>query len=119
MIFAWFFGALSKLFGIKGTFYRLAGAQACLIDDITGTTPPYDQTIVLGPTNTKQFCEQLSEVLQIDIAVVDVNDLGRVKVLACSSACNKALLLEALSTNPAGNANERTPMVLVRPSTKH
>ena len=45
---AWLGGLLMKLVGIPGGFYRLAGDQACLIDDITGTTPPYDQTIVLG-----------------------------------------------------------------------
>ena len=39
-------------------FYRLAGDQARLIDDITGTTPPYDQTIVLGPERTVAFCER-------------------------------------------------------------
>ena len=48
------------------------------------------------------------------VAVVDVNDLGRVKVLAASQGCDGALLERALRPNPAGNANERTPLVLVR-----
>jgi len=50
------------------------------------------------------------------VAVVDVNDLGRVKVLASNSGCDEALLHRALRPNPAGNANERTPLVLVRPA---
>ena len=49
------------------------------------------------------------------MAIVDVNDLGRVKVLASSRDCDEALLHRALRPNPAGNANERTPLVLVRP----
>ena len=49
------------------------------------------------------------------VAVVDVNDLGRVKVLAASSGCDLDLLERALRPNPAGNANERTPLVVVRP----
>ena len=49
VVCAWLGGLLLKLVGIRGGFYRLAGEQARLIDDITGTTPPYDQTIVLGP----------------------------------------------------------------------
>ena len=49
VLVAWIAGLLLKLVGIPGGFYRLAGDQARLIDDITGTTPPYDQTIVLGP----------------------------------------------------------------------
>ena len=58
-IFSLTIGSIFKLIGIKGMFYRLAGEQARLIDDITGTTPPYDQTIVLGPINAKQYCDQL------------------------------------------------------------
>ena len=37
---AWLIGTGLKVLGFKGWFYRLAGDQARLIDDITGTTPP-------------------------------------------------------------------------------
>ncbi|MFM7436618.1 MAG: F420-0:Gamma-glutamyl ligase [Vulcanococcus sp.] len=112
---AWLVGTALKLVGSKGWFYRLAGEQARLIDDVTGTTPPYDQTIVLGPSHSQQVCRQLAAELGVAVAVVDVNDLGRVKVLASSPGCDEALLMRALRPNPAGNANERTPLVLVRP----
>ena len=105
-----------KLVGISGGFYRLAGDQARLIDDITGTTPPYDQTLVLGPIEPEAFCREMAAALGVGVAVVDVNDLGRVKVLAASRDCDEELLQRALRPNPAGNANERTPLVLVRPS---
>ena len=113
---AWILGTAMKLLGSKGGFYRLAGEQARLIDDITGTTPPYDQTIVLGPEQPEDFCEHVAQQLGVAVAVVDVNDLGRVKVLAASRGCDEALLQRALRPNPAGNANERTPLVLVRPA---
>ncbi|MBD2422998.1 F420-0:Gamma-glutamyl ligase [Cyanobium sp. FACHB-13342] len=112
---AWLVGLALKLVGSKGWFYRLAGDQARLIDDITGTTPPYDQTIVLGPERPAAFCAAMARSLGVAVAVVDVNDLGRVKVLASSPGCDEALLERALRPNPAGNANERTPLVLVRP----
>jgi len=115
VILAWSIGLALKLIGLKGWFYRLAGDQARLIDDITGTTPPYDQTIVLGPQAPKQLCEEAAASLGVSVAIVDVNDLGRVKVLASSSGCDEDLLHRALRPNPAGNANERTPLVLVRP----
>ncbi|MCP9848653.1 F420-0:Gamma-glutamyl ligase [Cyanobium sp. Morenito 9A2] len=115
VLLAWILGSLLKLVGSKGGFYRLAGAQARLIDDITGTTPPYDQTIVLGPDQPERACRELAEELGVPVAVVDVNDLGRVKVLAASPGCDQTLLQRALRPNPAGNANERTPLVLVRP----
>ena len=111
---AWLIGTGLKVLGFKGWFYRLAGDQARLIDDITGTTPPYDQTLVMGPLEAGQFCQRMAEALGVAVAVVDVNDLGRVKVLAASQGCDGALLERALRPNPAGNANERTPLVLVR-----
>jgi hypothetical protein len=113
---AWLVGTALKLVGSKGWFYRLAGEQARLIDDVTGTTPPYDQTIVLGPHAPEAFCARMAAALGVGVAVVDVNDLGRVKVLAASQGCDEALLQRALRPNPAGNANERTPLVLVRPA---
>ena len=112
---AWVLGTLMKLLGSPGGFYRLAGEQARLIDDVTGSTPPYDQTIVLGPVNSERIVEELSLSLGHGVAVVDVNDLGRVKVLAASPGCDLSLLERALRPNPAGNANERTPLVVVRP----
>ena len=115
VLLAWLVGTALKVVGQKGWFYRLAGEQARLIDDVTGTTPPYDQTIVLGPAQPAAFCAAAAAELGVAVAVVDVNDLGRVKVLAASPGCDQALLQRALRPNPAGNANERTPLVLVRP----
>jgi hypothetical protein len=113
---AWIVGTALKLVGSRGGFYRLAGEQARLIDDITGTTPPYDQTLVLGPEDSESFCNAMASRLGVGVAVVDVNDLGRVKVLASSRGCSEDLLERALRPNPAGNADERTPLVLVRPA---
>ncbi len=113
---AWLVGSALKKLRINGVFYRLAGEQARLIDDVTGTTPPYDQTLVLGPEAPEAFCNRMATALGVAVAVVDVNDLGRVKVLASSRGCDEELLQRALRPNPAGNANERTPLVLVRPA---
>ena len=115
VLMAWLLGALLKLAGIKGGFYRLAGPQARLIDDVTGSTPPYDQTIVMGPEDPEKVVQLMAAALGHGVAVVDVNDLGRVKILAASRGCDLELLERALKPNPAGNANERTPLVVVRP----
>ncbi|WP_241433992.1 MULTISPECIES: F420-0:Gamma-glutamyl ligase [unclassified Prochlorococcus] len=116
VIFAWIIGSLFKVIKIKGMFYRLAGEQARLIDDITGTTPPYDQMIVLGPEKVEAYCDCLSKELGIQIAVVDVNDLGRVKILGSSKGADHYQITRALTTNPAGNADQQTPIVIIRPS---
>ena len=114
VIFSWLIGGIFKSFGLKGVFYRLAGEQARLIDDITGTTPPYDKSIVLGPKDSKSFCVRASKILKVNVAVVDVNDLGRVKILASNNVNNNELIRKSLTSNPAGNANQQTPLVLIR-----
>ena len=114
IIISLIFGFIFKLIGIKGIFYRLTNPESSLIDDISGTIMPYDKTIVLGPCNAKLFCEKVSKALKIDVAVADVNDLGGVKILASSNKSIIKLLKLALKKNPAGNADEKTPIVIVR-----
>ena len=107
-------GFLFKLLGIKGIFYRLTGSESSLIDDISGTVVPYDKSIVMGPLNSELFCKEVSKYLNIDVAVVDVNDLGGVKVLASSNKKVNKILKRNLISNPAGNGDEKTPIVLIR-----
>ncbi len=116
IIISWLIGGIFKVFGVRGMFYRLAGEQARLIDDITGTTPPYDKSIVLGPKETQDFCIKAAKKLNVNVAVVDVNDLGRVKILSTNNVNNSAIIKRALTSNPAGNANQQTPLVLIRPN---
>jgi len=112
--FSLILGFLFKCIGIKGVFYRLTGFESSLIDDISGTVVPYDKSIVMGPINTKLFCDKLSKQLEVEVAVVDVNDLGGVKILASSNNSVNNILKEILKVNPAGNSDEKTPIVLIR-----
>nr|WP_225867105.1 hypothetical protein [Prochlorococcus marinus] len=107
-------GVLFKCIGVKGIFYKLTGFESSLIDDISGTVVPYDKSIVMGPIKTKLFCDKLSKQLGVEVAVVDVNDLGGVKILACSNNSLNNILNEILKVNPAGNSDEKTPIVLIR-----
>ena len=114
IIFSLVIGLIFKSLGIKGLFYILSGKESSLIDDISGTTFPYDKSIVMGPIETKIFCKDLSMILGIDIAVADVNDLGKVKILATSNNSTLKILEENLKTNPAGNGDQKTPIVIIR-----
>lgn len=104
----------ARLAGQRGVFYRAAGPQARLIDDVTGTLPPYDQFITLGPMRVQETVDGLRAKAGCEVAVVDVNDLKRVQILAASRGVDEAMLTAALRNNPAGNADEQTPIVLVR-----
>ena len=44
----------------------------------------------------------------------DSNDLGGVKVLASSNKTVNKILKRNLISNPAGNGDEKTPIVLIR-----
>lgn len=109
-------GAIAKILGKPGAFYQLAGEQARLIDDITGTLPPYDQFTVLGPSGSQDVVDEIQRQTGLSAAIVDVNDLKAVKILAATSDISPDLLEAALRTNPAGNADEQTPLVLIRPT---
>jgi len=115
VLLAFLVGAIARLLGQRGVFYQLAGEQARLIDDVTGTLPPYDQFIVLGPANPQQVVDQIQRETGIAAAIVDVNDLRAVKILAASPEIPPQFLEQALIRNPAGNADEQTPIVLIRP----
>lgn len=115
VLWAFFVGAIAKLIKKPGVFYQLAGEQARLIDDVTGTLPPYDQFIVLGPDNPQAVVNQIQQETGLAAAIVDVNDLGAVKILAATSGVSQKVLEDALRKNPAGNADEQTPVVLIRP----
>ena len=112
--FSLLLGFFFKCIGVNGIFYRLTGFESSLIDDISGTVAPYDKSIVMGPIKTKQFCDELSKKLEVEVAVVDVNDLGGVKILASSNDSVNNILKEILKVNPAGNSDEKTPIVLIR-----
>jgi hypothetical protein len=115
VLFAFLAGSVMKILGSPGGFYRLAGEQARLVDDVTGTLPPYDQFVVLGPDNPQAVVDEIKAKTGISAAIVDVNDLKAVKVLAATSDVSMATLQDALINNPAGNSDEQTPVVLVRP----
>lgn len=117
VFFAFVGGVVLRFLGQRGGFYRLAGEQARLIDDVTGTLPPYDRFIVLGPQNPQAVVDRIRQETGLSAAIVDVNDLKAVKVLAATADVPEAFLETALRSNPAGNADEQTPVVLIRPRT--
>jgi hypothetical protein len=61
--------------------------------------------------------DEIQRETGLPAAIVDVNDLKAVKILAASQGVSHGFLKQCLISNPAGNANEQTPVVLLRPST--
>lgn len=108
-------GFFMKLLGKNGWFYTLAGMESELIDDLTGTIAPYDQYIILGPKNPEKFVYDLKNKIGIDVAIADANDLKKARILACTIPEGQAQIRSWMLNNPAGNSDEQTPIVIIRP----
>jgi tetratricopeptide (TPR) repeat protein len=112
-------GAVGKLLGKKGWFYIVGGQDAGQIDDVLGSLPPYDYYVIMGPEDPSGLSSKMARELGCEAAIVDANDLGVAWAVGYSSGVDPAWLEEVMSSNPAGNQEQQTPVVLVRrkPST--
>lgn len=114
MLYSFIVGAVSKIMGKPGVFYARC-RQASLIDDVTGTMPPFDKCIVYGPANADRVCEDIKNATGAYGAVVaDVNDLKRAAVLGKSSGIDPQRIAQILIDNPFGNHNQKTPIVIIK-----
>jgi len=102
-----------RAIGRRGVFYELLGQAIATIDGYTGTLPPYERAIVLGPAETDRVSTELAAALDLHIAIVDANDLRRAKALGASPRVNRDNVERALLGNPAGNGDEQTPLVIL------
>jgi hypothetical protein len=115
VLLAVFCGFFAKLAGRPGVFYQMAGEQARLIDDVTGTMPPYDKHIVLGPKHASLVANSIKEGTGcFGAAIADVNDLKRSCVLGCSEGVDPRLVEKILIDNPFGNASQKTPICIIK-----
>jgi hypothetical protein len=102
-----------RLFRQRGLFYRVLGEAISAIDGYTGTLPPFESTIVLGPRDPDRAALEIAARAGARAAIVDANDLGIAKVLGASKGVPRALVERALRANPHGNGDEQTPIVVL------
>ncbi|MBI9031825.1 hypothetical protein JEZ13_07495 [bacterium] len=108
-------GAITKLFGIKGMFYRVAGMQAALIDAATTSpVPPYDKCVIKGPKNPQKVTEQILQATGIDTVIMDINDIGGSWAIGASKNIDKKLVEKIMKDNPQGQGDELTPFCIIR-----
>jgi hypothetical protein len=119
ILFAAAVSAVTKAFGRKGDFYRIAGDKARAIDGPTKhTIPPYNEAVVLGPERPREVAARLKELLPAhpDVAVVDINDLGGNILGSTLGRAGEERLVAILKDNPLGQGHESTPLGVVRPA---
>ncbi len=117
ILFAAGVSVITKAFGRRGDFYRIAGDKARAIDGPTkNTIPPYNQAVVLGPKNPREVAERLKKLLggDLEVAVVDINDIGGNILGSTLDKVGERRLVQILGDNPLGQATQSTPMGIVR-----
>ncbi|KAF2411978.1 F420-0--gamma-glutamyl ligase [Microbacterium sp. B35-04] len=117
ILFAAAVSAVTKLFGRKGDFYRIAGDKARAIDGPTsGTIPPYNKAVVLGPERPREVAQHIKTLVGgvPEVAVVDINDLGGNILGSTLDKAGEKRLVAILKDNPLGQGHQSTPLGIVR-----
>ena len=113
--FALFAGFVGKLVGQNGLFYKWGGKETAMIDDVTGTMPPFDKCIVYGPGEPNQVVKKIQKRLGCFGAMIaDVNDLKRSRVCGVTDKVNGQMAAQLLIDNPFGNASQKTPICIIK-----
>lgn len=117
ILFAGFCGAICKIFGVSGVFYKVVGHQISQIDGFYGRAfPEYADIGILGPRGCDALCDNLQRKFNLSFIIADVNDLGG-NILGKSKdlKIKEKLLLQILKGNPAGQSNQQTPIIIIHP----
>lgn len=115
ILYASFLSAVTKVFGKRGVFYDVAGYKAKSIDGPTpNTLPPYNTYVVLGPERPDEVAREMSKVVGVKVAVVDINDLDGEILGVSDESMNRQKLVRILKDNPLGQDHEQTPLGIIR-----
>ncbi len=119
ILFACFCAAVMKLFGKKGVFYDIAGHDINGIDGfIDGSSfEVYSDIALLNPVNPNKVCDEIYEKCGVKSMIVDANDFG-VNILGKTKELENYTtdyLASLIADNPAGQSDERTPFILIKP----
>ncbi len=115
ILWAAFWSALGKLVGKRGIFYDIAGSKARSIDGPCDCTlPPYNEYVVLGPTDPDGVAKDTAAAIGHKVAIIDVNDIDGVILGVSDATMDKQWLVRVLKDNPLGQSRQQTPMGIIR-----
>ncbi len=116
VIIASFIAGITKIFGIKGVFYKIVGMEVSGLDGFyDGAWDEYKDIGIEIPSNPNLVCNEIKNKLGITCMIVDSNDFGQV-ILGKSNdiKLKDNILREMIKDNPAGQGKQRTPIILIR-----
>ena len=107
---------VTKLFGVKGVFYKIVGQEVTGLDGFyDGAWSEYRDIGIEIPEHPTAVCNEIKEKLGISCMIVDSNDFGQ-EILGKSEdiLLSEKMLKMLIKDNPAGQGKQRTPLVLIR-----
>lgn len=115
ILFAAFCSAVTKPFGVRGVFYKVAGTKARAIDGPCDCTiPPYNHFAKLAPAEPDKVAAEIEKQIGCKVVVIDANDIG-VEVLGRSSEeIDIQFCKQVFKDNPLGQSSQATPIAIVR-----
>lgn len=115
IIFGAFFSAVTKIFGIKGFFYKFVGKNINAIDGpCSYTIPPYNEYAKLGPANPVKVAREISNAIGNEVVIIDANDIGVAVLGKSREDISDEFCQKVFSDNPLGQSAEQTPLCIVR-----
>lgn len=118
ILFASFCSVITKIFGIKGVFYKIAGHEINGIDGfyMNSSFDLYHDLALLNPKNPDKVCNELENNFNINSIIVDANDFN-VEILGKNQNLNNIsnqFLSSLIKDNPSGQSDELTPFILIK-----
>jgi F420-0:gamma-glutamyl ligase len=115
--------AVTRPFGVRGVFYRVAGAGVNAIDGPSALNlPPYDRWATKAPLDPQGAAAHIAAAIsehtgrRLAVAIIDASDLGA-EVFALAGPVKREDVLAVVADNPLGQSDEQTPFGLVRRTT--
>ena len=114
-------GGVTRVFGRRGDFYRIAGHRVSEIDGFNPhTIKPFNEFAMLGPEDPPRDAQEVEDSTGWPTVIMDANNVN-VEILGMSRSVpvTRDAARLVLLDNPIGQSDERTPIVLVRPLRGH
>ena len=118
VLLAAFCSAVTRPLGIRGVFYKICGKGVGGIDGFyfRSSFEIYRQLALINPDDPDGLCRKLFEDTGVPVVLMDSNDLQRDQLgKSPGFPLTDAQIQDALRDNPAGQGDELTPLILIRP----
>lgn len=117
VVFAAIASAVTKLFGIKGVFYKIVGKGVAGIDGFyyRSSFERYKSLALINPENPVELCDEIMKKTGIPTVLMDANDIDQNQLGKCTGfPLTDDQIQDALKDNPSGQGGELTPLILIR-----